>query len=293
MFERILVALDGSVDSHRAAELAIFLARRFESRLTALFVIDTRFIEGPAIEALAPIWGEVGIGSFRGEVLKAWRERSAAELDRFVERASAAGLGSVERREAAGLPEESIVEAGRSADLVVIGRRGENAGFGLHPIGSTLARVLRQASHPVLVPGRAPDGQQRLTSISAAVPSIVPPEILLVALDDHAPSMRALDLAIRFGTAVGAEIRLLTAGEEEADERLAPAHRLCNDHGIAWESVRLDAEPDEAVAEGIERWDADWLFMGAYGHGRIHDLVLGSRTESILAKVPVPAFVVR
>ena len=293
MFERILVALDGSADSHRAAELAIFLARRFESRLTALFVIDTRFIEGPAIEALAPIWGEVGVGSFRAEILKAWRERSAAELGRFADRASAAGVQSVERREAAGLPEESIVEAGRSADLAVIGRRGENAGFGVHPIGSTLARVLRQASHPVLVPGRSPEGQERETAPSFPVPPQSPTETVLVALDDHAPSMRALDLAIRYCTAVEAEIRLLTAGEEDADELLAPAQRLCNDHGIAWESVRLDAEPDEAVLEGIERWSADWLFMGAYGHGRIHDLVLGSRTEAILAKVPVPAFVVR
>ena len=293
MFERILVALDGSADSHRAAELAIFLAGRFESSLTALFVIDTRFIEGPAIEALAPIWGEVGVGAFRADVLKAWRERSAAELDRFVERASVAGVESVERREAAGLPEESIVEAGRSADLVVIGRRGENAGFGIHPIGSTLARVLRQASHPVLVPGRAPEGDGRSTALSAAVPSIVPPETVLVALDDHAPSARALDLAIRYCAAVRAEIRLLTAGQEDADELLAPAHRLCDDHGIAWESVRLDAEPDEAVLEGIERWRADWLFMGAYGHGRIYDLVLGSRTEEILAKIPVPSFVVR
>lgn len=292
MFGRILVALDGSADSRSAAELAILLARRFESRLTALFVIDTRFIEGPAIEALAPVWGEVGTGSFRAEILRAWRERSAAELDRFVDRASAAGIESVERRESAGLAEEAIVEAGRSADLVVIGRRGENAGFGVHPIGSTLARVLRQASHPVLVPGRAPTEPTR----SGAPPESIPPtlpETVLVALDDHAPSMRALDLAIRYCTRVPAEIRLLTAGEEDADERLVPAQRLCNDHGIAWESVRLDAEPDEAVLEAIGRWNADWLFMGAYGHGRIHDLLLGSRTEEILAQVPIPAFVVR
>jgi nucleotide-binding universal stress UspA family protein len=293
MFERILVALDGSADSRQAAELAILLARRFESRLTALFVIDTRFIEGPAIEALAPVWGEVGTRSFRAEILKTWQERSAAELDRFIDRASAAGIESVERRESAGLAEEAIVEAGRSADLVVLGRRGENAGFGVHPIGSTLARVLRSASHPVLVPGRVAESSPRSDAQPSGISRARLPETVLVALDDHAPSIRALDLAIRYCSAVPAGIRLLTAGEEDADELLVPAHRLCEDHGIAWESVRLDAEPAEAVSEAIDRWSADCLFMGAYGHGRIHDLLLGSRTEEILANVGVPAFVVR
>jgi nucleotide-binding universal stress UspA family protein len=33
--------------------------------------------------------------------------------------------------------------------------------------------------------------------------------------------------------------------------------------------------------------------MGAFGHGRIHDLLLGSRTEEILGAVAVPTFLVR
>jgi nucleotide-binding universal stress UspA family protein len=279
MFERIVVALDGSTDSRYAADLAIRLAVRFESRLTALFVIDSRLIEGPAIEALAPIWGETDSRPFRTEILETWNERSRSELDRFESRAAAAGCSDLERRQVTGLAEEAISEAGLSADLVVMGRRGENAGFGIHPIGSTLVRVLRRATHPVLI-------------AAAAAPQEIPVTVM-VALDGREASMRALDLAIRYCIAVDAQIRLLTAGDERADALLEPAHRLCNDHDVEWESVRLDAEPGNAVVEAIDRWCVDGLFMGAFGHGRIHDLVLGSRTEEILEVASVPTFLLR
>ena len=278
MFERIVVALDGSADSRNAADLAIRLAVRFESRLTALFVIDSRLIEGPAIEALAPIWGEINARPFRAEVIQTWNERSRSELDRFEARAAAAGCMSLERRQVTGLAEEAISEAGRSADLVVMGRRGENAGFGIHPIGSTLVRVLRHATHPVLVAGAAP---------SSGIPLTV-----MVALDGREASVRALDLAIRYCVATEARIHLLTAGEQRADAWLEPAHRLCSDHDVAWESVRLDAEPGNAVDEAIRRWKIDGLFMGAFGHGRIHDLLLGSHTEEIMDAASVPTFLV-
>jgi nucleotide-binding universal stress UspA family protein len=83
------------------------------------------------------------------------------------------------------------------------------------------------------------------------------------------------------------------AGSEDCEALLEPAHRLCHDHDIAWESVRLDAEPADAVAEAVLRWNADCVFMGAFGHGRLHDLFVGSRTEEILGAVAVPAFLVR
>jgi nucleotide-binding universal stress UspA family protein len=33
--------------------------------------------------------------------------------------------------------------------------------------------------------------------------------------------------------------------------------------------------------------------MGAFGHGRLYDLFLGSRTEEILGAVSIPTFLVR
>jgi len=290
VFERILIALDGSADSRKAAELGIRLASRFDSRITAQFVIDTRVTEGPAVESLAPLWGEISPRPFRAEVMQVWKDRGEAELSWFADRAVQAECGPTEFHADVGLAEEAILTRAASADLVVMGRRGENAGFGRHPIGSTLARVLRHSPHPVLAAERArPTDEERDRRFR---PTDVP-RVCLVAYDGREPAARALDLAIRYCSAAPAEIRLLAAGDETSDALLEPAHRLCHDHGIAWESVRLDAEPSDAVAEAIQRWGADCLFMGAFGHGRLHDLLLGSRTEEILGAVSVPAFLVR
>jgi nucleotide-binding universal stress UspA family protein len=289
VFERILVALDGSADSRNAAEIGIRLATRFDSRITAQFVIDTRVTEGSAVESLAPLWGEISPRPFRAEVLQVWKERSEAELDWFSDRAVQSGCRSVEVHADVGLAEESIVARAAAADLVVMGRRGENAGFGLHPVGSTLARVLRHSPHPILAAERA---VQRTSAVEGEPPVDVPC-VCLVAYDGRGPAARALDLAIRYCSAAPAEIRLLAAGDSECEKLLEPAQKLCHDHDVAWESVRLDAEPADAVAEGVLRWKADCLFMGAYGHGRLHDLLVGSRTEEILEAVSVPAFLVR
>lgn len=290
MFERILVALDGSADSRNAAELGIRLASRFESRVTAQFVIDARVTEGPAIDTLAPLWGEISPLPFRAEVMQAWKDRSDTELSWFADRATQAELKSIESYEDTGLAEEAILARAASADLVVMGRRGEHAGFGMHPIGSTLARVLRHSPHPILAAERA-----ATTDGTSAEQRVLPadiPRVCLVAYDGREPAARALDLAIRYCSAAPAEIRLLVAGNEDCDALLEPAHRLCHDHDVAWESVRLDAEPADAVAEAVQRWGADCLFMGAFGHGRLHDILVGSRTEEILGAVSIPVFLV-
>lgn len=290
MFERILVTLDGSADSRNAAELGIRLAHRFDSRLTAQYVIDSRVIGGAAIETLAPLWGEISPRPFRAEVMQLWKERSEAELAWFADRATRTGCRPAECHEDTGLAEESILARAASADLVVMGRRGENAGFGLHPVGSTLARVLRHSPHPILAAERTRTDHGE--TVERSVPLDVP-RICLVAYDGREPAARALDLAIRYCSAAPAEIRLLAAGAQDSEALLEPAQRLCHDHDIAWESVLLDAEPADAVTEAAQRWDADCLFMGAYGHGRLHDLLVGSRTEEILGAVTLPAFLVR
>ena len=112
MFERILIALDGSPDARRAAGYGLALADAFGSRVSALFVIDTRVVEGPAVETLAPLWGEMSARPFRAEVLQAWTDRGEQELRQFAARAA--------ELVAEGLVEPTAVDRGR----VVLTRRG-------------------------------------------------------------------------------------------------------------------------------------------------------------------------
>ena len=51
--------------------------------------------------------------------------------------------------------------------------------------------------------------------------------------------------------------------------------------------------PDEAIVSVVERTDADLLVMGAYGHSRIRNLIIGSTTTALLRACTVPVLVVR
>ncbi len=277
MFERILVALDGSEEAQKAAALALRLGARLGSQVTGLSVIDARVVEGPPVETLAPLWGEVTGRPFQPEVMRAYRERADRIVERFCQDGEQAGCGRVERYVEIGVAEEVILAWAESADLLAMGRRGEHAGFGRHSLGATTWRVLHRVRHPVLVAGAASGTPLRP----------------LVAYDASEGASRALDLAARYTAAVGGELRVVHAGEESADGVLDAAGQVLSDRDLEWEAVRLDAEPAAAVQEALSRWEADALFMGAFGRGRIRDFLFGSHTAAILELADVPVFVAR
>lgn len=277
MFERILVGIDGSTEARRVGAMALAVAQKFSSHLTALFVADVRVVEGPAIETLAPMWGEVSGTPFQPEVLRAFQARGEAELVRFAERAAELGLDVPDTIVEIGVAEEVLVSRAGAADLVMLGRRGENAAFGQESIGSTAARVVRRSPHPVLLGGG-----------SASLP-----ERPLVAYDGGEPAMHALDLAVRYAQATEAELKLVFAAPPSEDTVIATAEAVLEDHGVAYEAAQVDAEPTEAIQRATEHWGCGCLFMGAFGHSRIHDLLFGSHTVAILATTDLPVFLTR
>lgn len=277
MFDRILVGLDGSEGAWRAGDLALDLAGELGSRITAVFVADARVVEGPAVETLAPLWGEVSARPFQPEVVRAYRERGSEILAEYARRAEDRSLATPRAILEFGVAEEVLLEEAASADLVVLGLRGEHAAAGLRGLGATLSRVLRRCSHPVLV-AQGDAGAFRLP---------------LVAYDGSEAAIHALDLAVRYARASGRALRLVHAGGEEAEPVLDRAAAVLRDHQVEWEAARLDSEPEDAVREALRRWGADTLFMGASGRGRVRDLLFGSRTGTILESAGVSTFLTR
>ena len=290
MFDHILIALDGSDEARSAGELGLRLASRVGARVTGMSVVDVRVVEGPAVETLSPLWGEVTGRPFQPEVMRLYRERADAALDDFCSAAEAAGLDRIERCVEIGVAEDAILDRAADADLLVMGRRGEHAGFGRRSLGATLWRVLHRAPCPVLVAAkvaRSPDAPSR-DDASTGVP--VRP---LVAWEPGAGPAGALELAFAYCQLVGAEVRVVHAGDESHETHLDELHARLADSGVTWESTRIAAHPADAVAEAQRRWDADCLFMGAFGRGRLRDFLFGSNTAEILERMPVPVFVSR
>lgn len=135
MYDRIVVATDGSDAAERAAEHALTVAERYGADLRIVYVVDTdTYSLQDAPRSIVGILKEGGENAVEAIAAKA--------RDRNVPVAS-----SILR----GIPEDAVLQyaAGSGGDIVamgVAGRAGEDRNY----LGSTTARVLRRSPVPIL-----------------------------------------------------------------------------------------------------------------------------------------------
>jgi nucleotide-binding universal stress UspA family protein len=143
MYDDVLLAVDGSEGSKRAADEAIAQAATHGAALHVVSVVDATTAD---------------VGSTGGDVLRALEREQQAAVDEAVERARAADVPTVEASVLSGVPASAIVEyaADRDVDLVVVGTHGRT-GIEHVVLGSVAERVVRTADAPVLVVPAAGD----------------------------------------------------------------------------------------------------------------------------------------
>lgn len=140
MFQRILIPIDGSQLSLEAARRGVYIAKKLESKVVFLYVIDVRLIETSSLTGTDP------------SILKA-RLRIAAEryLNEATKLAEEENI-TFQNRIREGLPAEDILKEieDEGIDLVIMGSKGMS---GAHRviIGSTAEEVVRWSPCPVLI----------------------------------------------------------------------------------------------------------------------------------------------
>ena len=134
--QKIVVGVDGSEGSQRALQWAIEEAGRRDATVEALHAWE------PGLTA----------GLYSGAVFTEESVQEAGErvLDDTIAAADPAGSTKVERRCVTAQPAAALIEAGKDADLVVVGSRGLG-GFYRLLIGSVSSQVAHHAPCPVVV----------------------------------------------------------------------------------------------------------------------------------------------
>ncbi len=140
MYQRILVAVDGSTGSTLALQEALELAGEHQARLRLVHVMDA--------DLYRHVWG-------KAEALEqAWRETGQRFLDQAAALARQAGVepDAVLLENDGRRISNAIVDEARNwpADLIVVGTHGRH-GLDHLMLGSVAEGVLRAASVPVLV----------------------------------------------------------------------------------------------------------------------------------------------
>jgi len=272
MIKRILLATDGSEPAKSAETMALFLARRLDAELVALFVKDIRLIRFPELLDFGAL--TIPVPTYHEAVDRALEERGRAILERLKKEAEGIRFDGVIRT---GIPYEVIVEEARTFDLLVMGRAGEQAGHEATGLGSTVERVVRTSPVPVLV----------------AALDFEEPKRLLVGYDGSDSAARALHFSAELVAGVPLEVLVVSVDEdlERAALLAAEGVEYLKAHGVEAHPKPLGGDPGEELVNLQEPHDL--LVMGAFGRGRVFELLLGSTTEYVLRRAVGPVTLVR
>lgn len=278
MIKNLLVPLDGSEHSRAALQYALWLAEKFDGTLFGQYVIDAVSIEGTFFHDISGSLGFEPYLDFSTRMREVLEERGKGILAEFSARCQERGIRCRTFLDM-GIIANEICERAKVADLVVLGHRGVNEEFSTGLLGSTAESVTRKCPRPVFVSTKKFQELRRP----------------LLAYDGSQRASVAMESAAEFCARLKLPLALLyVAKEEKGAPRVleeAQSYLGAYDLEVRYELAR--GYPEQRIIEYLSNFGYDVLFIGAYGHRRIIEMVLGSTTEYVLRNSPCPVFLNR
>ena len=281
---RVLACIDGSTAGEAVCDYAAWASLQLNAPLALLHVLEPMLACAPA-----DLSGSIGLGS-REHLLselaevderraRLLLEQGQLMLDAAAERVRADGVSDPIVRQRHGRLVDTLQEVEAEVRLLVMGRQGEAGDSAASQVGSQLESVIRTLHRPILVTA----GQFRA------------PKRVLVAFDNSPSVRKGLDLLLQSPLLAGLSIHLLMVGADTADARQAleaERTRLQQEGFTASADIRAGDVQD--VLLGCRReLDADLIVMGAYGHSRIRQFLVGSTTTAMLQRTDCPLLLLR
>lgn len=279
MIKTILVGLDGSDHARTAGAYARWLAVKLQARLIALHIVDLATIEGTFFHDISGSLGFEPYLDLSSKIRVALKERGDIILEAFSKEEGSAGI-PIELINSIGVVANEIAERARVADLVVIGHRGVNERYSTGLLGGNAESITRKSPKPVFV------------TPMEFHPCTKP----LLAYDGSAKAAAVMHQAAELCGQLGTGLTVLTVHSDETrgNEILDEAAKYLEPYNleVSLELQRTGNAP-ERIANFIRERSHDLLFIGAYGHSRIIEMVLGSTTEYVLRNADCPVYLHR
>jgi len=268
----ILVHIDQSPRAQMRLDIAAELARQHGAHLTALQVIDV------AMPVMA--LGDGGGGAVIAELMEQMRQSAlvaGVKMKAAFETALAREGIMGEWRQVEGTTREILALHGRYADLLVLGQddpESDSAGL--------LEAVVFDSGRPVLAIPFAGSfktiGKRVLVGWNASREASR-------ALHDALPLIAKAETVTLF---LANPTRGLDGHGEEPGADIA-RHMVRHELKVEVAKVIADDVPDSALLlNHASDMGADLLVMGAYGHSRLREFILGGMTRSLLREMTVP-----
>lgn len=174
-----------------------------------------------------------------------------------------------------------VARRARFADLVVLPK----------PYGPDLT-----ADAPVVVEAAMFQGQAPVIVLAEDASTTVTLKRVVLAWNESSEAMSAIRRALPLLTQADIVSICIVAPERHGPETADPGvelSKMLSRHGARVEvSILPQTVPrvSEVIARHVEDVDADLLVMGAYGHSRFREAILGGATRNMLEHAKVPVF---
>jgi len=279
--ETVLACIDGSSVSESVCDYASWIASTVERPLKLLHTIAQN--HNPAVSDYT---GAIGLGSQQGLLVELTEvEQSRASLlikkgqlmlNAAKQRIMDFGIDRVETYQHHGSLTESLVELEDDIRVMVIGIRGKLHENKKEGIGHQLESVLRAIHKPIFVVNT----------------EFKQPKKAMLAYDGSASCKKALQMVASSKLFKDIPCHLVHVGYK-GDDILAEASQILIDAGVEVESVQLNGQADEVLANYQLENDIDLTLMGAFSHNRFRNFLLGSFTAKMLAATNRPLLFLR
>jgi nucleotide-binding universal stress UspA family protein len=283
---KVYACIDGLANTSAVIDWAAWSARRLALPLEFLHVLERH----PERAESTDHSGSIGVDAQKlllQQLSDADEKRGKQAQDagrRLLatarERAAAAGVAQLDARLRHGEFVETVLEMQADARLFVLGEHHHASGSAKLHIDHHVERVVRGVQRSVLV---------------ATAQAFEAPERVVIAFDGSASARKAAGQVAASAMLQGLHVVLARVGQDTplARRQLEDARAALQAAGFSVETVLKAGEPQAVLPGLVKAQGPSLLVMGAYGHSRLRQFVLGSTTTTLLRSSEVPVLFLR
>ncbi|MBE0507880.1 MAG: universal stress protein [Marinospirillum sp.] len=283
--KNIVACIDNSDAAGAVCDAGSWISQRVDRPLVLLHVLDKS-----VYPAKMDLSGNLGLSS-RTHLMeeladldiqrsKLALEQGKLQLEEARKRVAGRGINTPELLQRHGHFVETLADLQEDTRILVLGRQGEDHHSTAREIGGNLEAVIRTLTCRILI----------------TPPGFKEPEKVLLAYDASATAKQVLYVIARSPLCKGLPFHLLMIGEntEKNQQLLEEAREEMQAQGHQDVTTALKQGDVESTLLSYQKeQQLDLIVMGAYGHSRIRQFLVGSTTTNLLRMSEVPILLMR
>ncbi len=284
---KIIACIDGSKAATAVCDAAAWVSQQLNASLALLHVLDKT--EYPTQQAHSNYSGNIGLSSRESlleELVALDEQRSKLALEHGKHLLQAAkhrveqdGVADVSVHQRHGNLLETLAEMEADMRLLVMGRQGEAHNDETHAIGSHLENVVRTLHKPILV----------------ALPEFKAPKNFMLAYDGSATAKSTLEKIADSPLLKKLPCHLVMVADatHQLEAELSAAGARLRNAGFEVSTAMRSGAVQPTLQTYQQEQEIDLLVMGAYGHSRIRQFLVGSNTAKMVRLSDIPLLLLR